>query len=327
MCVPIHGPDGLIGLLQVDSVGSPVVFTEDDLRTITMLGLQAGAAIANARLYENLDREKTALAEANRRLAEAQKQLIQNEKMVAVGELAAGVVHDIKTPLTIMRGYAHLLREQCERVIPPGADARQAQENLKAIDDSVTYCAGIIDQLLQFARQAEPVKMPVRVGELVQGVLKLLQAEFTKYGIGVEEHIGTSDPSILADPGQLQQVFMNILINAIQAMPKRGRVRVGVREEKTADRHGIVVSIEDTGVGMTEDEQRRIFDPFYTNKKADSLGGGVGLGLAVSHGIVQNHGGTITLRSEKGIGTTFYVKLPVGDPSMPPRVPTRLMGA
>ena len=233
----------------------------------------------------------------SRDLQGMQRQLMQSEKLASLGKLAAGVAHEINNPMTGILTNASLLLED----LPP-ADPRR--EDLETIVNETIRCRRIVKGLLDFARQSQPEKKRVIVNETVRNSLSLLRNQASFRNIEIVEELDPYLPEILADPNQLQQVFVNILINASEAMHQSGRIRVASRR---ADRTGeqIEVAIADTGPGITPDAVSKLFDPFYTTKST-----GTGLGLAVSYGIVQRHGGTIEVESEPGQGATFIVRLP-----------------
>jgi two-component system NtrC family sensor kinase len=233
----------------------------------------------------------------SRELQGMQKQLMQSEKLASLGKLAAGVAHEINNPMTGILTNASLLLED----LPPDDPRR---EDLETIVNETIRCRRIVKGLLDFARQSQPEKKRVLINEIVRNSLALLRNQASFRNIEIVEDLDPYLPEILADPNQIQQVFVNILINAAEAMNQNGRIRVA---SKRADRVGeqVEVAISDTGPGIAPDAVSKLFDPFYTTKST-----GTGLGLAVSYGIVQSHGGTIEVDSEPGYGATFIVRLP-----------------
>jgi two-component system NtrC family sensor kinase len=233
----------------------------------------------------------------SRELQGMQKQLMQSEKLASLGKLAAGVAHEINNPMTGILTNASLLLED----LPPDDPRR---EDLETIVNETIRCRRIVKGLLDFARQSQPEKKRVLINEIVRNSLALLRNQASFRNIEIVEELDPYLPEIFADPNQIQQVFVNILINAAEAMNQNGRIRVA---SKRADRVGeqVEVAISDTGPGIPPDAVSKLFDPFYTTKST-----GTGLGLAVSYGIVQSHGGTIEVDSEPGYGATFIVRLP-----------------
>ncbi len=235
------------------------------------------------------------------RLENTQKQLIHAEKLNAIGQLAASVAHEINNPLAGVLVYGRLLTKKLNG---DSFDKVEAINTLSKIDSAVSHCSRIIRGLLDFARQSEPGSQPVVVGSVFDQVLALVdhQAEMNHVKIVREEEAGL--PPVMADFGQLQQVFVNLVVNAIQAMPNGGNLTIN--SSLTVD-GWVRVSVQDTGVGISTENMDKIFTPFFTTKEP---GKGVGLGLAISYGIIERHGGKIEVQSKLGEGTTFTVRLP-----------------
>jgi len=252
-------------------------------------------------LEENLNR----LAQSHKELGETQQQLIQSEKMASVGQLAAGVAHEINNPLGTILLYSHMILEKLEK-----KDGRR--EELETIAKEATRCRDIVRGLLDFARQRKLQVENVNVNKILREVLSLVanQPSFQKV-----EMTTSPDPSLPltgGDPVQLKEVFLNILSNAGEAMPDGGKVDVASKFLDGAT-NSIEVMIRDTGQGIPPENLDKIFMPFFTTKK---IGQGTGLGLAIAYGIVKMHRGAIDVKSKVGEGTTFWVKLPAS-PSGP----------
>jgi len=233
----------------------------------------------------------------SREIQAMQGQLMQSEKLASLGKLAAGVAHEINNPMTGILTNASLLYEDL-----PAEDP--AREDLKTIIDETIRCRRIVKGLLDFARQSRPEKKKVPLNEIIQNSLNLLRNQASFRNIEIAEQLDPFLPEVSADPNQIQQVCVNILINASEAMNGAGKIQIISRR---ADRMGqwVEVSISDTGPGIGPEARSKLFDPFFTTKAT-----GTGLGLAVSYGIVQSHGGTIDLKSEPGQGATFIIRLP-----------------
>ena len=236
------------------------------------------------------------------RLESTQKQLIQAEKLNAIGQLAASVAHEINNPLAGVLVYSKLL---IKKLVGDSFDHEEARQSLSKIEAAVEHCSRIIRSLLDFSRQTKPVLQPLEVNRVLNQVMFLVghQAEMKKVAIIRKEATGL--PLVMADFGQLQQVFINLVVNAIQAMSDGGRLTI----TSSADGDSWVrVSVQDTGCGITSENRDRLFTPFFSTKDEVK---GVGLGLAVSYGIIERHGGRIEVQSELGKGSTFTVVLPV----------------
>lgn len=249
------------------------------------------------RMAEGLEHAREQFLEETRKKLNLERQLQHSEKLAAVGRLAAGLAHEIGTPLNIISGRAEYLLPEMEEGDPKA-------KNLRAIITQIERIARIIEQLLGYARAHPPQIAPTSLPRVLSNVLSFLDHEMKRRGSQVEPRFPTWLPELAADPHLLQQVFVNLLLNAFDAMPEGGQVRI-VAEVKEG---WVEISVEDTGCGIPADYLPQIFDPFFTTKKP---GKGTGLGLSVVHGIIQNHGGRIEVRSEVGVGTTFFISLPL----------------
>jgi signal transduction histidine kinase len=235
------------------------------------------------------------------RLESTQRQLIQAEKLNAIGQLAASVAHEINNPLAGVLVYAKLMTKKLNS---DSLDKAEAIANLAKIEAAVGHCSRIIRGLLDFSRQSEPKLQPVTMGSVIDQVMLLVghQAEMNKVQVIREEM--PSLPPVMADFGQLQQVFVNLVVNAVQAMPDGGKLTI----RSLLDKDGWVkTAVADTGHGIAPEHMDKLFTPFFTTKEQ---GKGVGLGLAVSYGIIERHGGKIEVKSEVGKGSIFTVRLP-----------------
>jgi two-component system NtrC family sensor kinase len=222
----------------------------------------------------------------------------RTEKLVALGQLSAGIAHEMNTPLGSVLGYARLLLK--DKDLSP-----RQKERLEIIAEQAKRSSAIIRGLLSFARQPKPASRNVRetdVNLVVSSALKLLGTETEKHRIAVTAELGDV-PAVRADETELEQAILNIVMNAIQAVREDGRIRIRTLCENGA----VKIEIGDSGPGIAEDVKPRIFDPFFTTKP---VGEGTGLGLSISAGIVSEHGGTIEVESGKGAGAVFTISLP-----------------
>ncbi|MGV8039372.1 MAG: sensor histidine kinase [Thermoanaerobaculaceae bacterium] len=236
---------------------------------------------------------RRAAEEERARLAE---QLRQSERLASVGQLAAGVAHELNEPLGAILGYGQLLQKTAQ--LP-----EQPQEDLERIVKACLHAREIVRNLLLFARQVPPRLAPTDLNAVVREVLHFMHGPCERAGVVVTSEPCPGLPTVHADGAQLRQVLVNLVANAVQSMPTGGRL--GVRTE--VDGPEVVLAVEDTGTGMSEEVRARIFDPFFTTKE---VGQGTGLGLAVAHGIVVAHGGRIGVSSRRGRGSRFEVRLP-----------------
>jgi signal transduction histidine kinase len=236
-----------------------------------------------------------------KKLQEAQMRLLQAEKMASLGSLAAGVAHEINNPLGGILIYASLLMEEFENENDPRV------QDLKRIVEEGTRCKEIVKSLLEFGRQAESKFEPIDINKAINDGLFFLENQALFQNIKITKHLDPSLPFIQGDANQIKQVFMNMMVNAAEAMSEEGgslTITTGVNPDESS----IYISFKDTGVGIPPEIQSKIFDPFFTTKE---VGKGTGLGLSTSYGIIQSHHGNIEVESEVGKGTTFKIILPV----------------
>ncbi|RLA78585.1 MAG: PAS domain-containing sensor histidine kinase, partial [Deltaproteobacteria bacterium] len=253
-----------------------------------------GKEVATVGIFTDL-RPKLAM---ERKLQETQMQLLQSEKLRSLGEMAAGVAHEINNPLGGILIYASLLMEDLPLDDPKRAD-------LERIVQEATRCKEIVKSLLEFARQSSPEKEPTDVNRAITEGLLFLENQATFHNIEIIKELDPSLPPVIGNAGQLKQVFMNIMINAADAMNGCGTLTIRTRPSEDGDE--VIIEFTDTGEGIPDDVLPRIFDPFFTTKE---VGKGTGLGLSMSYGIVREHGGRIEVETEVGKGSTFRVILP-----------------
>jgi len=225
-----------------------------------------------------------------------ERQIGRSEQLASIGRLAAGVAHEINNPLTGVLMFAHLLQER------EGRD-EQDRADLQVIVDETTRVSAIVRSLLDFARESAPSKTLLQINEVLRETIPLAAAQVDGTATEIEERLAEDLPPVPGDRNQLKQVFLNLMLNAIEAMPEGGTLTLA-----TSSRDGsVVVGFSDTGCGIPAQHRERIFDPFFTTKP---VGKGTGLGLSVSYGIVHQHGGSLEIESEVGRGTTVRVVLP-----------------
>ncbi|MDA1313267.1 MAG: ATP-binding protein [Acidobacteria bacterium] len=223
-------------------------------------------------------------------------QLIQADKLSSVGLLAAGVAHEVNTPLAVISSYAQMLARQV-------SEEPKTAQILNKITAQTFRASEIVNSLLNFSRTSGHEKMPLDLPRVITETLDMVSPQLRKAHIAVETDFSAA-ARVLGNSGQLQQVLLNLVLNARDAMPEGGRLTIQTREhDGTA-----IITVRDTGVGMTPEQSRRIFDPFFTTKGPKR---GTGLGLAVSYGIIKEHSGTITVESQPGAGSTFSVEIPL----------------
>ncbi len=235
--------------------------------------------------------------EAEVEKSKLQEQLRHADRLATIGQLAAGVAHELNEPLGNALGFAQLAKK-C-----PGLPEQAKQDVEKAIIASL-HAREVIKKLMLFARRMPPKKTQVNLNQLVEEGLYFLESRCAKEGIELSRSLAPDLPEITADPGQLTQVLVNLIVNAVQAMPEGGKLKV---ETRAGEGH-VSLLVEDTGVGMSDEVIKKLFIPFFSTKDVTQ---GTGLGLPVVHGIVSSHGGSINVQSKVGRGTRFDVKLPL----------------
>lgn len=300
LAVPLILQGKIIGVFQAADPQTSH-FTYEDVHLAEYLAATAASAIQNARLHENLHGQL-------QMLQQAQQRLIQSEKLAAIGQLVAGVAHELNNPLTGIILYSQLLAQRYT------AD-NALRDDVAKIVTQAQRASGVVRGLLDFARQRPPEHKKTQLNQIIQDTLELLAYEIrTHHTITILE-LAPELPPILVDPHQIQQVFVNLITNALQAMSQTAGVRklaistfFGPALYAPTAEPVIRISVSDTGAGIPAALQAQIFDPFFTTKE---VGQGTGLGLSICHGIIQEHKGHIWVESTAGQGTIFYVELPL----------------
>jgi signal transduction histidine kinase len=239
---------------------------------------------------------------ASARLEETQRQLFQSEKLAALGKLSAGIAHEIRNPLTSIKILIHSLVDE-------RATENSREKDLAVIETEIERVNKIIKQFLDFARPRPPSLEPTDVRTILDETLALLLYEMEAQRISPEKYYAPDLPPVPMDREQMKQVFLNLMLNAIQAMENGGTLRVAaLRASPTPGKGGrstAEIAVEDTGPGIAEDLRNKIFEPFFSTKEE-----GIGLGLPIAQRIVEEHGGEIRVESKAGVGTTFTISLP-----------------
>jgi two-component system NtrC family sensor kinase len=249
---------------------------------------------------------ETKVQERTAEIAAVHSQLVRSEKLASLGQLVAGIAHEINNPLSgiLMYGTLFVNNKTLDPVL---------REDAVVIVRETERCAEIVKRLLEFSRTSIPNKKPRSITDIMSNTLALVEHQASLNDIEIIREFEPDLPQIQVDPTQIEQVFINMLVNASQAMPDGGQLTISIRHDRS--KNCIVTDIADTGHGIDEAHMPKIFDPFFTTKDGSEDGtGGTGLGLSVSYGIIQNHGGRIRVKSEVGIGTTFTIELPISVP-------------
>jgi signal transduction histidine kinase len=235
----------------------------------------------------------------HRELEAAQSQLVHTEKIASLGRMAAGVAHEINNPLAGILIYAELLQRDL-------GEQAAYRENLDVIINQTMRCQQIVNRLLDFSRQTLGQKKLFDVNDVIRRCVELISHQAFFHNIKVVEHLDPGLPQIIGDPGQIQQVFTNLLLNAADAMAGTGIITITT--QTAPNDKGVVLRFKDTGSGIPPEVIDKIFEPFFTTKPP---GKGTGLGLSIVYGVIQRHGGAIEAESRPGKGTTFIITLPL----------------
>lgn len=291
LSVPLKIKDNVIGVLNVNNKVNGKPFSEEDRRVLEPLAMQVAAIIENAKLIDHLTTAKTEVKKAH-------DQLIQSEKFAAIGKLAASLSHEINNPLTSIYGrIQQLLRSSKEE---------ETVRFLHVIKGEVERISRILSNLLNFAKITKTKAQLQDLNGIIENSLNLLNPEIKKCNIAIDKQYDRKLPQILIDGDQFMQVVINIVLNAVKAMPRGGTLSIRTGQ----DLEWIRVVIKDTGIGINRKDLESIFDPFYSGWEES---GGTGLGLSVSKDIIDNFGGDIEVASKVGQGTTFTISLPYKD--------------
>ncbi len=258
---------------------------------------------ANQEIKELVENLEQRVEERTRELRQMHQQLLQTEKLAALGKLAASVAHEINNPLSGILTYTKLMQRKLAQMT--NGEYQRFKSYLRIMERETERCSTIVKNLLDFARRREPsFRDGVDVNAVIEEALTLVSNRLALQNITLEKELDQLPP-IVADPAQLRQAFLNLLINAAEAIQdSSGTIRV--KTSYLQDEDAVLVEISDTGVGIKEEDIPRIFDPFFTTKEK-----GTGLGLSVVYGIINSHKGRISVRSKVGEGTTFTIKLPI----------------
>jgi len=289
LCIPLMVKGRLIGIFSLDNKMSGDKFTSEDLELLSTVANQAAIAIENAKLYEEM--------------REIEKSLHRADKLAALGTLASSVAHEIRNPLVSIKTFTQLA--------PRKFDNREFLDMFQTIiPEELERVENILNQLLNFGRLSQPELYSINVEEVIDSILSLMNTELSKSNIKVIKLYGKDVPQITADGEQLKQVFMNVILNAIQAMPEGGDLRIVTslgQEVVVSDTAEFVnIKFEDTGCGISQENLNNLFSPFFTTKN-----GGTGLGLSISRRIIEEHKGHIHVENREGKGTVFTIGLPL----------------
>jgi len=257
-----------------------------------------------ARLNEALEQK---VEERTSQLRKTQAQMLQSAKMAAVGQLGAGVAHELNNPLAGILGYAQFLLEKLKRPEFSIDDFKASRKYLESIEREAIRCKKIVESLLKFSRRPIVINPePLDIAQVIEDTLLIFGHQLKLKNINVITDFKPHLAQVMGITNQLQQVFTNLILNAQQAMPEGGQLKITA--QNIPEENKVRIEFTDTGCGISEENLKHIFEPFFTTKQKEK---GTGLGLAVSYQIIQDHIGTIEIKSEVGKGTTIVIRLPV----------------
>lgn len=289
--VPLIAKGKAIGLIAVDNLLSGKPITPADLSFLTLLANQAALAIENSRLYSHLQ-------ETNTQLLQTQNRLIQSEKLAALGEVVAAITHEIKNPLVSIGGFARRLDRNIQENSPE-------KKYMRIILKEVRRLENILNETLAFSKEATAPYAYHDLNRIIEETLSILDSEFQERNIQVKKDLDPHLPPLFSDPQQMKQVFLNLFVNAMQAMGQDGQLLVKTSMLSRDARNGVQIEVGDTGGGIPLEILDNIFNPFFTTKQD-----GTGLGLSIAHKIITQHGGEIEVINRQGTGATFLIRFP-----------------
>lgn len=289
LCIPLISKNQIRGILSLTKKTSSLPFTDSDLEFLSVLTSQFTSAIENSILYEG---QKN----MNQELRRTQKQLIQSEKLAALGQLSASIAHEINNPLGIIKNYLLILSESMKKADP-------SQSNLEVVKEEVDRIARIVKSLLDFCRPKTESMSTLDIAQIINQIVSLVEKQFFKGNIVIKKDLPQNLPKMEGFEDEIKQVLLNLLMNSKDFMPQGGEILVSAHHNDDT----VEIEFSDTGCGIPEENISRVFEPFFTTK---GEGKGTGLGLWICYGIVERHGGTIVAK-RKDKGTSFLITLPI----------------
>ncbi len=286
LCVPLIAHDQVIGAIELLNKKEGL-FNDMDLTLVSSAAASIAVAIDNARLY----REQ---AELIHEIQQSQEQLVQNERLSAMGRLAASLAHEINNPLQAVHSCLQLATHF-------DLGKEKQTQYLGMASEEVERLIDIVTRILDFSRPSAGVSEMVSINAIIGQVMRLAEKQMTHQKLTVHQNLASDIPQLYVVPDQIAQVFLTITLNAFEAMSEAGTLDITTRTRG----EWVEISFQDDGIGMSAEMQARVFEPFYSNKSD-----GTGLALAISHGVVERHGGKIYVESEEGKGSTFTICLP-----------------
>lgn len=302
LCVPIKTKDRILGIIHVDTLEKVMGFSQEELELLAAMGHQIGIAVENAKLV-------TDLKKANVEIKDQQAKLIEAEKLTLLGKIAGGVAHEINNPIMSILGFTGMACKRLQDAVPAPEKVNECIHYLNVVQEEAHRCIQIVESISQFYRRKQSAMAPIRIEKVIEAALSIAKLHMNQGHIEIVTHLSPDLPPILANQGLLQQVLVNILLNARDAMEKGGVLSVATGFENPP---WVTIRISDTGCGIKPEDIQRIFTPLFTTK---GEGKGTGLGLSISQDIIKSHNGAIEVESVPGKGTTFIIRLPSANQS------------
>jgi two-component system, NtrC family, sensor histidine kinase HydH len=302
--IPLLSKSRVMGVIVVESASGGAEIDEGALRTLTIFGNLAAIALENAKLYRDLEEKVSSLEEVNRELQEAQTKILQLDRLASMGVIAAGVAHEIKNPLNSLIINLHLLKEEL-----PGKH-EETHKLMEVVEKESHRLNRTVSEFLSYSKVPKLTLELTHPHRVLDEALDMVEFQGREMGIGIEREYDVGIAETMLDDKRMKQAFINVILNAMQAMPDGGmlRVKTGFHDggaEIDGERH-YYVEFEDSGTGIPASAMGRLFDPFYTTKEA-----GTGLGLPIVDSIIRSHGGTVGIDSQPGRGTKVTLCLPL----------------
>jgi signal transduction histidine kinase len=294
--VPLISRGIPLGVLLADNFINKKPIQDEDVERLITFANHASLAIENSHLYKSLEGKVDELSHAYNELQENRDKLIRYERLSAVGEVAAKVTHEIRNPMVVIGGFAR-------RILKKDHDGELNRNYVKIIVEEIGRMENILTDILYFAKPAVPKCDTVDINRIARNSIEVLSFETEENNISIEEHLDPNLPMLFIDENQVRRVLINLIRNAIQAMPDGGTITISTTHEED---QWVIIETADTGVGISDDDMDKLFDAFFSSKSTGS-----GLGLTVSAQIINNHGGTIEVQKKEPKGTIFKIKLPV----------------
>ena len=284
--VPLVAKGRSIGLIAVDNRFTERPITSTDIGFLNLLSNQAALAIENSRLYSNLQ-------EINTQLLNTQNRLIQSEKLAALGEVVASIAHEIKNPLVSIGGFVRRMERNLQ-------DNSSEKKYMRIVLKEVNRLENVLNETLAYSKEIPPPSRAQDINRIIEDSLSILEGEIQERNISVSKELDPNFPPLPSEPEQIKQVFLNLFVNAIQAMGSDGHLSVKTWVKKEEKREFLQIEVGDTGGGIAQENLDNIFNPFFTTKQ-----NGTGLGLAITHKIITRYGGEIEVINRPGAGATF----------------------